>query len=94
VADDASLVQLVARLRALRGQAGLTQRELSPQVHVSDSSLSRYFAGQALPPWEVVEALAELAGADQVELRRCRESASEARKRARFPESDDPADQR
>lgn len=45
---------LVTELRGLRAEAGLTLRELSLRVHMSDSSLSRYFTGQALPPWEVV----------------------------------------
>ncbi|MCM4078659.1 helix-turn-helix domain-containing protein [Paractinoplanes hotanensis] len=53
---------LVGELRGLRGEAGLTLRELSLKVHVSDSSLSRYFTGQALPPWEVVVTLADLGG--------------------------------
>ena len=93
MAEDA-LVQLAGRLRALRGDTGLTLRELSRKLHVSDSSLSRYFAAQALPPWEVVEALGALAGADQAELRRCWESVTQARKRARWPELSSPAVQR
>jgi len=84
--DDGSLAQLAGRLRALREDIGLTLRELSRKVHVSDSSLSRYFAAQALPPWEVVAALADLAGADHVELRQFWESVSQARRRARWSE--------
>jgi transcriptional regulator with XRE-family HTH domain len=94
MADDVGLGQLADRLRALRGNTGLTLRELSREVHASDSSLSRYFAGQALPPWEVVEALANLAGADPVELRQCWESVAQARKRARWPEHSDLAGER
>ncbi len=52
--------RFLAELRALRAEAGLTLREISLKVHVSDSSLSRYFTGQALPPWEVAAALADL----------------------------------
>jgi len=89
MADDASLAQLAGRLRKLRADTGFTLRELSRKVHVSDSSLSRYFAGQALPSWEVVQALADLAGADQGELRQHWESATQARKRARYPEPHD-----
>lgn len=94
MADDASLMQLAGRLRALRADAGLTLRDLSRKVHVSDSSLSRYFTGQALPPWEVVEALADLAGADHVELRQCWESATESRNRSRWSGQSGAPDER
>ncbi|MBM2618488.1 helix-turn-helix transcriptional regulator [Actinoplanes sp. LDG1-06] len=77
--------RLVAGLRALRAEAGLTLRELSLKVHVSDSSLSRYFAGQALPPWEVVAALADLGGGDHAGLRRLWEGAQRERKQSRWP---------
>jgi transcriptional regulator with XRE-family HTH domain len=77
--------RLVAELRWLRAEAGLTLRELGLKVHVSDSSLSRYFTGQALPPWEVVAGLADLGGGDQAELRRLWEGARHDRRRSRLP---------
>ena len=76
--------RLVLELRHLRREAGLTLRELSVEAHVSDSSLSRYFTGQALPPWEVVAALAELGGGDHVELRRLWEDAQRVRRQSRW----------
>jgi transcriptional regulator with XRE-family HTH domain len=81
---DQTLTDLAGRLRGLRSDAGLTLRELSVKVHVSDSSLSRYFTAQALPPWTVVESLADLAGADRLALRASWEAAARARKRARW----------
>jgi transcriptional regulator with XRE-family HTH domain len=87
-------VGLAAELRALRAAAGLTLRELSLEVHVSDSSLSRYFAGQALPPWPVVAALADLGGGDHTELRRLWEGAQRERKQARWPAPAAPPDRR
>ncbi|GID30980.1 helix-turn-helix domain-containing protein [Paractinoplanes brasiliensis] len=77
--------RLVTELRALRAEAGLTLRELGLKVHVSDSSLSRYFTGQALPPWEVVRALADLGGGDPAELRRLWEAAQRERRLSRWP---------
>nr|WP_221374298.1 helix-turn-helix transcriptional regulator [Actinoplanes polyasparticus] len=76
---------LVGELRGLRGEAGLTLRELSLKAHVSDSSLSRYFTGQALPPWEVVVTLADLGGGDHVRLRQLWEDARRARRQSRWP---------
>lgn len=46
--------QLGAALRALQHRSGRTLRELEKQVPVSDSSLSRYFRGDAVVPWAVV----------------------------------------
>ncbi|MDY7084129.1 MAG: helix-turn-helix transcriptional regulator [Actinomycetota bacterium] len=75
----------IHRLRALRAEAGLTLRELGLKVHVSDSSLSRYFTGQALPPWEVVRALADLGSGDPAELRRLWAAAQRERRLSRLP---------
>jgi transcriptional regulator with XRE-family HTH domain len=81
---DQNLTDLAGRLRGLRSDSGLTLRELSSRVHVSDSSLSRYFTAQVLPPWGVVESLADLVGASPVELRSCWDAASRARREARW----------
>lgn len=60
--------ELAVRLRALRALSGKTLRELQTVTYASDSALSRYLAGRAVPPWNVVAALSEQAGHDPVEL--------------------------
>lgn len=61
--------RLAAALRDIRELAGLSLRMLERHTHVSDSSLSRYLAGRALPPWPVVEAMCRLAERDPQSLR-------------------------
>ncbi|MFI7601781.1 helix-turn-helix domain-containing protein [Actinoplanes sp. NPDC049681] len=77
------LEPLSTRLAALRAQTGLSLKQLGHQLHVSDSSLSRYFTAQALPPWEVVQALAVVAGADPRTLRAEWEATHRARQQLR-----------
>ncbi|MBL7259817.1 helix-turn-helix domain-containing protein [Paractinoplanes lichenicola] len=89
---DEMHARLVAELRALRTEAGLTLRELSLKVHVSDSSLSRYFAGQALPPWEVVATLTDLGGGNHAEMRRLWDEAQRERRQSRWPAAGSPAE--
>lgn len=84
---DKALRELADLLCALRADADLTLRELARRLHVSDSSLSRYFTAQALPPWEVVAALAELAGGDENELRAAWDTAAQTRRRSRWPQA-------
>ncbi len=84
VAAARTMTVLAEQLRQLRDDAGLTLRELTRRTHVSDSSLSRYFGAQGLPPWEVVEVLCELGGGDRTELRKVWDAAVEARRRARW----------
>jgi transcriptional regulator with XRE-family HTH domain len=59
---------LAGRLRSLREQSGKTLRELQAVTYASDSALSRYLAGRAVPPWTVAAALCEQAGTDPAEL--------------------------
>jgi len=61
--------RLAVELRRLRELSGMSLRSLERKVHVSDSSLSRYLAGQSVPPWSVVAALSQLAGQDPESLR-------------------------
>ncbi|MBU2669020.1 helix-turn-helix domain-containing protein [Actinoplanes bogorensis] len=82
--------RLVAELRALRAETGLTLRELSLKTHVSDSSLSRYFTGQALPPWAVVATLADLGGGDHTRLQELWALAQRERKQSRWPKDEVP----
>lgn len=78
-----ALEHLARRLRELRDHVPLSLRDLQRQTHVSDSSLSRYLAGQALPPWKTVEVLSRLGGGNTAELRGLWEQARVERRRAR-----------
>jgi transcriptional regulator with XRE-family HTH domain len=69
-------------LRELQRQIGKSLKDLESEVHVSDSSLSRYLAGHARPPWSVVERLSVLAGRDAEALRPVWERAGRARQPA------------
>lgn len=73
--------RLAAELRAARDATGLSLRQLRFKVHASDSSLSRYFAGQIVPPWEVVEQLCLVAGRPPAELKSLWELADLERRR-------------
>jgi transcriptional regulator with XRE-family HTH domain len=61
--------ELAGWLRQLRDLTGRSLRELERDIHVSSSSLSRYFSGQAVPPWPTVVALCKAAGRDPRPLR-------------------------
>jgi transcriptional regulator with XRE-family HTH domain len=56
------LEALAVELRKLRKLSGKSLRELEQATLSSDSALSRYLSGQAVPPWQVVEALCRLGG--------------------------------
>jgi transcriptional regulator with XRE-family HTH domain len=60
---------LAERLRTLRDRSGKTLRELQVVTYASDSALSRYMSGRAIPPWNVVAALCEQTGEDPGALR-------------------------
>ena len=49
--------ELAGQLAQLRDLTGRSLRELARDINASSSSLSRYFAGQAVPPWPTVVAL-------------------------------------
>lgn len=68
--------QLGAALRALQHRSGRTLRELEKQVPVSDSSLSRYFRGDAVVPWAVVVEICRALDGDPSEFRVLWETAS------------------
>ncbi|WP_440068628.1 ATP-binding protein [Streptosporangium sp. OZ121] len=61
--------ELAGQLRQLRDLTGRSLRELAGDVRASRSSLSRYFSGQAVPPWPTVVALCKAAGHDPRPLR-------------------------
>jgi transcriptional regulator with XRE-family HTH domain len=81
---EASAGRLASRLRDLRKLTGRSLKDLEAELHVSDSSLSRYFSGQSVPPWPVVEQLGKLAGEDVADLR---ELWQDAGRRRRVPET-------
>ncbi|MFJ2852250.1 RICIN domain-containing protein [Streptomyces rubiginosohelvolus] len=68
-------VELGAALRALQQRSGRTLRALEEQVRISDSSLSRYFRGDTVPPWPVVRDLCRALGADPYAYRTLWEAA-------------------
>ncbi|MEU7860228.1 tetratricopeptide repeat protein [Nonomuraea sp. NPDC049141] len=69
--------ELAGLLRQLRDLTGRSLRELARDVHVSSSSLSRYFSGQAVPPWPTVVALCKAAGRDPRPMREVWERAKD-----------------
>ena len=52
-------MRLGERLAELRGDRGLTQKDLSEQLHISSSSISAYETGARLPSIEAVFDFAE-----------------------------------
>ncbi|MFE9684051.1 helix-turn-helix domain-containing protein [Streptomyces sp. NPDC006285] len=71
--------QLGQALRELQQRSSRTLRALEQQVAISDSSLSRYFRGDTVPPWPVVRGLCQALGADPAEYRPLWEAAERAR---------------
>ncbi|MGW6946316.1 helix-turn-helix domain-containing protein [Streptomyces xanthophaeus] len=67
--------RLGAALRALQQSSGCTLRDLETRIPISDSSLSRYFCGQTVPPWAVVQDLCRALGADSAQYRALWEAA-------------------
>ncbi|MER5555161.1 helix-turn-helix transcriptional regulator [Streptomyces sp. NPDC002793] len=61
--------ELGAALRRLQQRSGRTLRSLETEVRISDSSLSRYFRGETVPPWSAVRDLCRALGADPVPYR-------------------------
>lgn len=85
--------ELAAQLRDLRRRTGKTLRELERSTLSSDSSLSRYLAGRALPPWQVVAVLSEEGGGDGARLHDLWSRARQARAMARIGDQPPPGDQ-
>ncbi|MFF0343954.1 tetratricopeptide repeat protein [Kribbella sp. NPDC004875] len=69
--------ELADRLRQLRDLTGRSLRDLARDIDTSSSSLSRYFSGQAVPPWPTIVALCKAAGRDPRPLRPLWEQAKE-----------------
>jgi helix-turn-helix protein/uncharacterized protein DUF2690 len=81
---------LVRELWLYRERVELSAASLAAKTGYSASSWQRYFAGRLLPPWEAVDALGRLAGADRGRLRVMWEAAADAWNEARSPR--EPAD--
>lgn len=71
---------LVLWLRRIKDESRRSLRELERATHISNSALSRYLSGQAVPPWNAVVALCSAAGADPRPLRPLWEQAQRARR--------------
>ncbi|GAB2602455.1 helix-turn-helix domain-containing protein [Kribbella endophytica] len=69
--------ELAESLRQLRDLTGRSLRDLARDIDASSSSLSRYFSGQAVPPWPTVVALCKAAGRDPRPLRELWEHAKD-----------------
>lgn len=61
--------RLADELQGLRDRAGLSLAALASRTPFSKSSWARYLGGKALPPWQAVLALGDLAGAPEHQLR-------------------------
>jgi tetratricopeptide (TPR) repeat protein/transcriptional regulator with XRE-family HTH domain len=68
----------VVQLARIKELSGLSLRALARQAGLSSSSLSRYLAGQLVPPWEAVVALCRAVGRDPRPLRAMWAEAAEA----------------
>ncbi|MFC0526113.1 helix-turn-helix domain-containing protein [Phytohabitans kaempferiae] len=86
-------IELAAQLRDLRRRTGKSLRELERSTLSSDSSLSRYLAGRALPPWQVVAVLCEEGGGDSARLHDLWSRARQARATARIGDQPPPGEQ-
>lgn len=91
-ADGSPVSRLAREMQFLQNQTGKSLKELETEVHASDSSLSRYTTGRAIPPWSVVERLSTLAGRDAERLRPLWETAKLVR-RSGAPNEPDTASQ-
>lgn len=80
---DASVCQLVVRLRRLKDHGGLSMRQLAAKTGYSAKSWERYLGGRSLPPREAVAALARIGGEDPARLLALHEVAAEGWKAGR-----------
>ncbi|WP_432431148.1 helix-turn-helix domain-containing protein [Streptomyces hygroscopicus] len=77
-ASPEAVRQLAHELRRYRDRTELSVASLAAKSGYSRSSWHRYFGGRVLPPWEAVDALGRLAGADRGRLRVMWEAAADA----------------
>ncbi|MCR3754406.1 Helix-turn-helix domain-containing protein [Lentzea californiensis] len=82
---------LANALSTLQRDSRRPLRSLEAEIHVSDSSLSRYLRGHCVPPWEVVRALCTALGADPAEYRARWEAADAVQPRTAPEPSPEPS---
>ncbi|UQX04575.1 helix-turn-helix domain-containing protein [Streptomyces sp. RerS4] len=80
--------RLGTALKALQQRSGRTLRSLESELRISDSSLSRYFRGQTIPPWATVRELCRALGADPDEYRTLWEAADRSQPKQAAPETE------
>ncbi len=88
--DATAARRLGEALRALQRSSGRTLRALEAQVRISDSSLSRYFRGETVPPWPVVRDLCRALEADPSAYRALWEAADRNRREEPTPAAPQP----
>ncbi|WP_314612976.1 helix-turn-helix domain-containing protein [Streptomyces stackebrandtii] len=80
--DDQEPARALGRaLRDLQRRSGRTLRDLETTVRISDSSLSRYFLGNTVPPWSTVRDLCKALGGDPSEYRHLWEAADHSQRK-------------
>ncbi len=52
-------MELGERIRELRTEKGLYQRELAEKIHIAPNTLSQFESGKAKPSYEVLIAIAD-----------------------------------
>jgi hypothetical protein len=80
---------LARALREMHKRSNRTLRAVERDISISDSTLSRYFRGKAVPSWPTVEKICVSFGEDPSILRRLWAVAIAERSNADFP-ADDP----
>ncbi|HEU5429012.1 MAG TPA: helix-turn-helix transcriptional regulator [Actinocrinis sp.] len=87
--DGASARLALARaLREMHKRSNRTLRAVERDISISDSTLSRYFRGKAVPSWSTVEKICASFGEDPASVRELWAVAIAERSNADFPAAD------
>lgn len=87
--DGVSAQLALARaLREMHKRSNRTLRAVERDISISDSTLSRYFRGKAVPSWSTVEKICASFGEDPAVVRRLWAVAIAERSNANFPAAD------
>lgn len=90
---DPLVVQLVADLRKLKDDSGLSLSRLAKKTGFSASSWERYLGGRAFPPERVVRALTAAVGVDDANLLVLHQMAQQAWIRSRPQDAEQTAEE-